>query len=118
LFPPVHLTVTGSRGRAVKSDPSRRLRIALGVSRGRSRVATRRGRPSYQHRVDPDTPIEETVGALSELVAEGKVLHIGLSEAGTEAIRRAHAVHPIAALQTEYPCGRVTRRPSCCRYLR
>jgi aryl-alcohol dehydrogenase-like predicted oxidoreductase len=56
----------------------------------------------YQHRVDPSTPIEETVGALAELVAEGKVLHIGLSEAGPETIRRAHAVHPIAALQTEY----------------
>ena len=56
----------------------------------------------YQHRVDPNTPIEETVGALAELVAEGKVLHIGLSEAGPETIRRAHAVHPIAALQTEY----------------
>jgi aryl-alcohol dehydrogenase-like predicted oxidoreductase len=56
----------------------------------------------YQHRVDPNTPIEDTVGALAELVAEGKVLHIGLSEAGPETIRRAHAVHPIAALQTEY----------------
>lgn len=56
----------------------------------------------YQHRVDSDTPIEETVGALAELVAEGKVLHIGLSEAGPETIRRAHAVHPITALQTEY----------------
>ncbi|MDQ0751851.1 aryl-alcohol dehydrogenase-like predicted oxidoreductase [Streptomyces africanus] len=56
----------------------------------------------YQHRVDPDTPIEETVGALAELVAEGKVRHIGLSEAGVETIRRAHAVHPVAALQTEY----------------
>jgi aryl-alcohol dehydrogenase-like predicted oxidoreductase len=56
----------------------------------------------YQHRVDPNTPIEDTVGALAELVAEGKVLHIGLSEAGAETIRRAHAVHPIAALQTEY----------------
>src|SRR3954463_10538701 len=56
----------------------------------------------YQHRVDPNTPIEDTVGALGELVAEGKVLHIGLSEAGPETIRRAHAVHPIAALQTEY----------------
>ncbi|MFJ9250887.1 aldo/keto reductase [Streptomyces sp. NPDC101776] len=56
----------------------------------------------YQHRVDPDTPIEETVGALAELVAEGKVRHIGLSEAGPETIRRAHAVHPVAALQTEY----------------
>lgn len=56
----------------------------------------------YQHRVDRDTPIEETVGALAELVAEGKVLHLGLSEASPETIRRAHAVHPIAALQTEY----------------
>jgi aryl-alcohol dehydrogenase-like predicted oxidoreductase len=56
----------------------------------------------YQHRVDPKTPIEETVGALARLVAEGKVRHIGLSEAGPSTIRRAHAVHPVAALQTEY----------------
>ena len=56
----------------------------------------------YQHRVDPGTPIEETVGALAELVAEGKILHLGLSEASPRTIRRAHAVHPIAALQTEY----------------
>jgi aryl-alcohol dehydrogenase-like predicted oxidoreductase len=56
----------------------------------------------YQHRVDPDTPIEETVGAMAELVAEGKVRHLGLSEASPETIRRAHAVHPITALQTEY----------------
>jgi len=56
----------------------------------------------YQHRVDPNTTIEETVGALAELVTEGKVLHIGLSEASPDTIRRAHAVHPIAALQTEY----------------
>ncbi len=56
----------------------------------------------YQHRVDPKVPIEETVGAMAELVQEGKVLHIGLSEAAPETIRRAHAVHPITALQTEY----------------
>ena len=56
----------------------------------------------YQHRVDPNTPIEETVGAMAELVEEGKVLHLGLSEAAPETIRRAHAVHPITALQTEY----------------
>lgn len=56
----------------------------------------------YQHRVDPDVPIEETVGAMKELVDEGKVKHLGLSEAGPDTIRRAHAVHPIAALQTEY----------------
>jgi aryl-alcohol dehydrogenase-like predicted oxidoreductase len=56
----------------------------------------------YQHRVDPNTPIEDTVGALAELVTEGKIRHIGLSEAGPAKIRRAHAVHPVAALQTEY----------------
>ncbi len=56
----------------------------------------------YQHRVDPDTPIEETVGAMAELVRAGKVRFLGLSEAGPEAIRRAHAVHPITALQSEY----------------
>ncbi len=56
----------------------------------------------YQHRVDPTTPIEETVGALADLVAEGKVGHIGLSEAAPETIRRAHAVHAVTALQSEY----------------
>ncbi len=56
----------------------------------------------YQHRVDPQTPIEETVGALAELVVEGKIRHIGLSEAGPETIRRAHAVHPVTAVQSEY----------------
>jgi aryl-alcohol dehydrogenase-like predicted oxidoreductase len=56
----------------------------------------------YQHRVDPDVPIEETVGAMKELVDAGKVRHLGLSEASPETIRRAHAVHPITALQTEY----------------
>ena len=56
----------------------------------------------YQHRVDPDTPIEDTVGAMAALVAEGKVRYLGLSEAGAETIRRADAVHPIAALQSEY----------------
>jgi aryl-alcohol dehydrogenase-like predicted oxidoreductase len=56
----------------------------------------------YQHRVDPATPIEEVIGALSGLVAEGKVRHVGLSEAAPATIRRAHAVHPVAALQSEY----------------
>ncbi|MET0425326.1 MAG: aldo/keto reductase, partial [Actinoplanes sp.] len=56
----------------------------------------------YQHRVDPDTPIEDTVGALAELVQQGKIRHLGLSEAWVDTIRRAHAVHPIAALQSEY----------------
>lgn len=56
----------------------------------------------YQHRVDPETPIEETVGAMAELVRAGKVRHLGLSEAGAATIRRAHRVHPITALQSEY----------------
>jgi len=56
----------------------------------------------YQHRVDPDTPIEETVGAMAKLVRQGKVRFLGLSEAGPETIRRAHSVHPITALQSEY----------------
>jgi aryl-alcohol dehydrogenase-like predicted oxidoreductase len=56
----------------------------------------------YQHRVDPDTPIEETIGAMSDLVREGKVRFLGMSEASAKTIRRAHAVHPITALQSEY----------------
>jgi aryl-alcohol dehydrogenase-like predicted oxidoreductase len=66
------------------------------------RLGTDRVDLYYQHRVDPKVPIEETVGAMAELVAAGKVLHLGLSEAAPETIRRAHAVHPIAAVQTEY----------------
>jgi aryl-alcohol dehydrogenase-like predicted oxidoreductase len=57
---------------------------------------------AYQHRVDPNTPVEDTVGAMAELVAEGKVRHIGLSEAWVGTIRRAHAVHPVTALQSEF----------------
>jgi aryl-alcohol dehydrogenase-like predicted oxidoreductase len=66
------------------------------------RLAVERIDLYYQHRVDPATPIEETVGAMAELVTAGKVRALGLSEAGPATIRRAHAVHPIAALQTEY----------------
>jgi aryl-alcohol dehydrogenase-like predicted oxidoreductase len=58
--------------------------------------------PYYQHRIDRNTPIEETAGAVADRIAEGKVLHFGLSEASPETIRRAHAVHPVSALQTEY----------------
>ena len=76
--------------------------IRTAVEGSLKRLGTDRIDLYYQHRVDPNTPIEDTVGALAELVAEGKVLHIGLSEAGPETIRRAHAVHPITALQTEY----------------
>jgi aryl-alcohol dehydrogenase-like predicted oxidoreductase len=76
--------------------------IRAAVEGSLKRLATDHIDLYYQHRVDPKTPIEETVGALAKLVAEGKVRHIGLSEAGPGTIRRAHAVHPVAALQTEY----------------
>ncbi|WP_284748317.1 aldo/keto reductase [Amycolatopsis sp. RTGN1] len=76
--------------------------VKAAVEGSLKRLGTDRIDLYYQHRVDRATPIEETVGALAELVAEGKVRHIGLSEASPETIRRAHAVHPLAALQTEY----------------
>jgi aryl-alcohol dehydrogenase-like predicted oxidoreductase len=76
--------------------------IRTAVEGSLRRLGTDRIDLYYQHRVDPDTPIEDTVGALAELVAEGKIRHIGLSEAGVDTIRRAHAVHPITALQSEY----------------
>jgi aryl-alcohol dehydrogenase-like predicted oxidoreductase len=76
--------------------------IRTAVEGSLRRLGTDRIDLYYQHRVDPNTPIEDTAGALAELVAEGKVLHIGLSEAAPATIRRAHAIHPITALQTEY----------------
>jgi aryl-alcohol dehydrogenase-like predicted oxidoreductase len=78
------------------------MNIRTAIEGSLKRLRTDRIDLYYQHRVDPHTPIEDTVGTLAELVAEGKILHTGLSEAGPETIRRAHAVHPIAALQTEY----------------
>jgi aryl-alcohol dehydrogenase-like predicted oxidoreductase len=87
-------------GPGVLDSSSANIRIALEGSL--KRLGTDRIDLYYQHRVDPHTPIEDTAGTLADLVAEGKVLHIGLSEARPATIRRAHAVHPIAALQTEY----------------
>jgi aryl-alcohol dehydrogenase-like predicted oxidoreductase len=76
--------------------------IRTAVEGSLRRLGTDRIDLYYQHRVDPNTPIEDTVGALADLVAEGKILHIGLSEAGVGTITRAHAVHPVTALQSEY----------------
>lgn len=76
--------------------------IRLAVEGSLKRLGTDHIDLYYQHRVDTNTPIEETVGALAELVAAGKIRHIGLSEAAPATIRRAHATHPVAALQTEY----------------
>jgi aryl-alcohol dehydrogenase-like predicted oxidoreductase len=68
----------------------------------------------YQHRVDPDVPIEDVAGTVKELIQAGKVKHFGLSEAGVKTIRRAHAVQPVTALQSEHSCfgGNPRRRPS------
>ena len=114
-------------GRALQGRPRQSVFLAtkFGIVRSRTDATARgvNGRPEYvraacdaslrrlgvdvidlyyQHRVDPATPIEETVGAMAGLVRAGKVRHLGLSEAGADTIRRAHAVHPIAALQSEY----------------
>lgn len=63
----------------------------------------------YQHRVDPEVPIEDVAGTVKDLINEGKVKHFGLSEAGVSTLRRAHAVQPVAALQSEYSCGGASR---------
>ncbi|MFH8534702.1 aldo/keto reductase [Streptomyces tendae] len=92
-----HISHTGRPGN--DSTPAS---VRLAVEGSLRRLGTDYLDLCYQHRGDSDTPIEETVGALAELVAAGKVRHIGLSEAGPETIRRAHAVHPITAVQSEY----------------
>ncbi|MFD1148163.1 aldo/keto reductase [Saccharothrix hoggarensis] len=89
------------------ADPDRRPRgdaayVKQAVEASLRRLGTDHIDLYYQHRVDPTVPIEETVDAMAELVAEGKVRHLGLSEAGVATIRRAHAVHPITALQSEW----------------
>lgn len=76
--------------------------VRLALEGSLRRLGTDRIDLYYQHRVDPETPIEDTVGALADLVTQGKVRYIGLSEAGPATIRRAHAVHPVAAVQSEY----------------
>jgi aryl-alcohol dehydrogenase-like predicted oxidoreductase len=89
-------------GRAAGELDSSPANIRTAVEGSLKRLGTDRIDLYYQHRVDPTTPIEDTVGTLSELVAEGKVRHIGLSEAGPDTIRRAHATHPVTAVQSEY----------------
>ncbi|WP_225813507.1 aldo/keto reductase [Streptomyces spinosus] len=91
--------ISHTGGTSLDSTPAN---IRLAVEGSLKRLGTDYIDLYYQHRVDPGTPIEETVGALAELVAEGKVRHIGLSEAGPATIRRAHAVHPVTAVQSEY----------------
>ncbi|SNT65392.1 Predicted oxidoreductase [Asanoa hainanensis] len=94
--------LTHRAGPVVRKLDSSPENIRVAVEGSLRRLGTDRIDLLYQHRVDPTVPIEETVGEMARLVADGKVLHIGLSEASAETIRRAHAIHPIAALQSEY----------------
>lgn len=90
---------TTDNERGIDGSPAN---VRLSVEGSLRRLGTDHIDLYYQHRMDPGTPIEETVGALAELIAEGKILHYGLSEAAPATVRRAHAVHPVTALQTEY----------------
>ncbi|WP_027351773.1 aldo/keto reductase [Halotalea alkalilenta] len=90
---------TGARGPGTNSRPEH---IKLAVEKMLQRLRTDRIDLLYQHRVDPAVPIEDVAGAVKELIAAGKVKHFGLSEAGVQTIRRAHAVQPLAAVQSEY----------------
>jgi aryl-alcohol dehydrogenase-like predicted oxidoreductase len=89
----------GDVGKGVDSRPDRIRAVAEAAL---ERLRTDRIDLFYQHRVDPDVPMEDVAGAVKDLIAEGKVLHFGLSEAGVGSIRRAHAVQPVTALQSEY----------------
>lgn len=98
--------VTGEHRGGVNSRPKQIRSVIDGSLR---RLGTDHVDLFYQHRVDPDVPMEDVAGTVKDLIAEGKVLHFGLSEAGAQSIRRAHAVQPIAALQSEYSLW--TREP-------
>jgi aryl-alcohol dehydrogenase-like predicted oxidoreductase len=101
-------TKFGIRPAPTSDEPNRRVidgspdNVRRSIEGSLQRLGTDHVDLYFQHRIDPNTPIEETVGALAELVREGKIRHIGLSEAAPDTIRRAHAVHPITAVQSEY----------------
>src|SRR3954468_4474539 len=101
-------TKFGIRFAATEDNPTNRVldgsreNVRRSIEGSRERLGTDHVDLYYLHRVDPGTPIEETVGAMAQLVKEGKVRHLGLSEVSAETLRRAHSVHPITALQTEY----------------
>ena len=101
-------TKFGIRWAPTDDEPTRRVidgtpeNVRRSIEGSLQRLGTDHVDLYYQHRIDPNVPIEETVGAMAELVKEGKVLHLGLSEAAPDTIRRAHAVHPITAVQSEY----------------
>ena len=101
---------TGER-RGLNSQPEHITRVTDVMLR---RLGTDHIDLLYQHRVDPNVPIEDVAGAVKDLIAAGKVRHFGLSEAAADTIRRAHAVQPVAAVQSESRCGPATQRRRCC----
>jgi len=101
-----------------RNPDSSRANIRTAVEGSLSRLGTDYIDLYYQHRVDPKTPIEEVAGTLAELVAEGKIRHYGLSEAGAETIRRAHMVHPVTAVQSEYSLWTRDQEPAVLPLLR
>ena len=90
---------TGQRLLGLNSKPEHIKMVVEGMLK---RLRTDRIDLLYQHRVDPEVPIEDVVGTIKDLMKEGKVLHYGLSEPGVETVRRAHAIHPVTAIQNEY----------------
>jgi aryl-alcohol dehydrogenase-like predicted oxidoreductase len=94
---------------------SRPERIRAVAEASLKRLKTDRIDLFYQHRVDRNVPIEDVAGAVKDLIQQGKVKHFGMSEAGAQSIRRAHAVQPVAALQSDIRCGGASRRRVCFR---
>lgn len=94
--------ITRHRGEGAKPVDGSPDNVRFSVEGALTRLGTDRIDLFYQHRIDPAVPIEDTVGALAELIEQGKIRHYGLSEAAPDTIRRAHATHPMAALQSEY----------------
>ena len=102
----------GSRWSALESRPTHIKQVVEGSLR---RLPVDAIDLYYQHRVDPNVPIEDVAGAVRDLIAEGKVRHFGLSEAAASTIRRAHAVQPVTAVQSEYSSGTASLNARCCR---
>src|SRR6185436_2063488 len=90
---------TGERRPGLNSKPEHIKEVVEGMLK---RLRTDRIDMIYQHRVDPSVPIEDVVGAIKDLIGQGKLLHYGLSEPGLQTVRRAHAIHPVTAIQNEY----------------
>ena len=106
---------TGEHRGGVNSKPEQ---IRRAVEGSLKRLGTDYIDLYYQHRVDPDVPMEDVAGIVKDLIAEGKVLHFGMSEAGAQSIRRAHAVQPVRLCRASTPSGPASPKPKSCRHWR